>query len=60
MGGKWSSMDPSQVEVPEIKALLDRDPYLKQYENDIRRRFAMSLSMNFIYLYRFYLTCRLI
>ncbi|KAL0117578.1 hypothetical protein PUN28_010409 [Cardiocondyla obscurior] len=41
MGGKWSSMDPSEVEVPEIDALLKRDPYLKQYENDIRRRYAI-------------------
>ncbi|XP_018398849.1 PREDICTED: 1,4-alpha-glucan-branching enzyme [Cyphomyrmex costatus] len=41
MGGKWSSMDPSQVEVPEINTLLERDPYLKQYESDIRRRYAL-------------------
>lgn len=41
MGGKWSSMDPSQVEVPEINVLLERDPYLKPYENDIRRRYAI-------------------
>lgn len=32
-------MDPSQVEVPEINKLLERDPYLKLYENDIRRRY---------------------
>ncbi|KAG7207119.1 hypothetical protein KM043_000994 [Ampulex compressa] len=41
MGGKWSSMDPSRVEVPEIQTLLDRDPYLKTYENDIRKRYAL-------------------
>lgn len=41
MGGKWSSMDPSQVEVPEIDALLKRDPYLKPYENEIRKRYAL-------------------
>jgi len=41
MGGKWSSMDPSQVEVPEIEALLERDPYLKPYENEIRKRYAL-------------------
>lgn len=41
MGGKWSSMDPSQIEVPEIQALLERDPYLKPYQNDIRRRYAI-------------------
>lgn len=40
MGGKWSSMDPMDVEVPEIKSLLDRDPYLKPYEKEIRKRFA--------------------
>lgn len=41
MGGKWSSMDPSQVEVPEINVLLERDPYLKPYETDIRKRYAL-------------------
>ncbi|XP_060819503.1 1,4-alpha-glucan-branching enzyme [Bombus pascuorum] len=41
MGGKWSSMDPSEVEVPEINALLERDPYLKPYENEIRKRYAL-------------------
>ncbi|XP_017884300.1 1,4-alpha-glucan-branching enzyme [Ceratina calcarata] len=41
MGGKWSSMDPSQVEVPEIDVLLKRDPYLKPYENEIRKRYAL-------------------
>lgn len=38
MGGKYSSMDPMQVDVPDIKQLLDRDPYLKPYEKEIRRR----------------------
>lgn len=47
MGGKWSSMDPSQVEVPEIEALLERDPYLKPYENDIRRRYFYTYHMIF-------------
>lgn len=41
MGGKWSSMDPLQVEVPEISNFLERDPYLKPYEKDIRRRYAL-------------------
>ncbi|XP_076237133.1 1,4-alpha-glucan-branching enzyme [Calliopsis andreniformis] len=41
MGGKWSSMDPAQVEVPELKTLLDRDPYLKPYENEYRKRYAL-------------------
>ncbi|KAF7408773.1 hypothetical protein HZH66_003310 [Vespula vulgaris] len=41
MGGKWSSMDPLQVEVPELQAFLERDPYLKPYEKDIRRRYAL-------------------
>lgn len=40
MYGKWSKMDPFEVEVPEIKNLLDRDPYLKSYEKDIRQRYA--------------------
>lgn len=38
MGGKYSSLDPMEVDVPEINALLDRDPYLKPYEKEIRRR----------------------
>lgn len=38
MGGEWSQIDPSKVEVPAIDTLLARDPYLKQYENDIRTR----------------------
>ncbi|KAK9758580.1 Alpha amylase, C-terminal all-beta domain [Popillia japonica] len=40
MGGKYSSLDPMEVDVPEINALLDRDPYLKPYEKEIRRRYA--------------------
>lgn len=38
MGGKYSKMDPMDVDVPNIRALLDRDPYLKPYEKEIRRR----------------------
>ncbi|XP_015602286.1 1,4-alpha-glucan-branching enzyme [Cephus cinctus] len=41
MGGKWSSMDPSEIEVPQLKALLERDPYLENYQTDIRRRYAI-------------------
>ncbi|KAF5284607.1 hypothetical protein FQA39_LY16965 [Lamprigera yunnana] len=40
MGGKYSSMDPMQIDVPDINALLDRDPYLRPYEREIRRRYA--------------------
>ncbi|KDR15603.1 1,4-alpha-glucan-branching enzyme [Zootermopsis nevadensis] len=40
MGGKLSALDPMQVEVPELKALLDRDPYLRPYEREFRRRYA--------------------
>ncbi|XP_018320680.1 1,4-alpha-glucan-branching enzyme [Agrilus planipennis] len=40
MGGKYSSMDPMEVEVPEIEALFQRDGYLKTYEREIRRRYA--------------------
>ena len=40
MGGKWSSMDPSKVEVPAIEQLFERDPYLKPYETEIRKRFV--------------------
>ncbi|XP_066586199.1 1,4-alpha-glucan-branching enzyme [Prorops nasuta] len=41
MGGKWSSMDPMQIDVPEIQTLLDRDPYLKPYESEIRKRYGL-------------------
>ncbi|XP_066247178.1 1,4-alpha-glucan-branching enzyme [Euwallacea similis] len=41
MGGKYSKMDPMDVEVPNIQALLDRDPYLKPYEAEIRRRYGV-------------------
>lgn len=40
MGGKLSSMDPMEIEVPKLKELLDRDPYLKPYEREYRRRYA--------------------
>lgn len=38
MGGRLSQMDPMAVEVPQINALLDRDPWLKPFEKEIRRR----------------------
>nr|XP_023024879.1 1,4-alpha-glucan-branching enzyme [Leptinotarsa decemlineata] len=40
MGGKYSKMDPMEVEVPHINNLLKRDGYLKPYEREIRRRYA--------------------
>ncbi|RZC33275.1 1,4-alpha-glucan-branching enzyme [Asbolus verrucosus] len=40
MGGKYSSLDPMAIEVPEINTLLSRDPYLKPYEKEIRRRYG--------------------
>lgn len=33
-------MDPMEVEVPNINELLERDPYLRPYEREIRRRYA--------------------
>lgn len=38
MGGKYSSLDPMEVDVPDVKKLLERDPYLNPYEKEIRRR----------------------
>lgn len=35
-------MDPMDVEVPDINKLLERDPYLKPYEREIRRRYAVQ------------------
>ncbi|XP_050439572.1 1,4-alpha-glucan-branching enzyme [Adelges cooleyi] len=43
MGGKHSKMDPMEVEVPELKNQLDRDPYLKPYEREFRRRYGCFL-----------------
>lgn len=40
MGGKYSSLDPMSMDVPELQKLLDRDPYLRPYEKEIRRRFV--------------------
>ncbi|KAJ9581593.1 hypothetical protein L9F63_023227 [Diploptera punctata] len=40
MGGKLSSLDPMQVDVPKLNELLDRDPYLRPYEREFRRRYA--------------------
>ncbi|RZF42612.1 hypothetical protein LSTR_LSTR001407 [Laodelphax striatellus] len=40
MGGKFSSMDPMDVEVPKLQDMLERDPYLKPYEREYRRRYA--------------------
>lgn len=51
MGGKWSAMHPSEVQVPEINTLLERDPYLKPYENEIRKRyFKKYININFKYV----------
>lgn len=41
MGGKLSSMDPMHVEVPELKRHLERDPYLKPFEREFRRRYVI-------------------
>lgn len=38
MGGKYSSLDPMAVDVPNIEELFKRDGYLKPYEKEIRRR----------------------
>jgi len=40
MGGRLSALDPMQVEVPDLKVLLDRDPYLRPYERELRRRYV--------------------
>jgi len=43
MGGKWSKLNPGEVPVPEIGQFLERDPGLRPFENDIRRRYAVYL-----------------
>lgn len=41
MGGKLSSLDPMEVQVPELHTHLERDPYLKLHEREFRRRYAI-------------------
>lgn len=41
MGGNLSAMDPMQVEVPQLEDHLRRDPYLRPYEREFRRRYAV-------------------
>lgn len=41
MGGKWSGMDPSEIEIPQLNDLLERDPYLKPYKNELKKRYAL-------------------
>ncbi|KAL1131894.1 hypothetical protein AAG570_011505 [Ranatra chinensis] len=41
MGGRLSALDPMEVPVPELHVLLERDQYLKPYEREIRRRYAV-------------------
>uniref|UniRef100_A0A1Y1MH90 Uncharacterized protein n=1 Tax=Photinus pyralis TaxID=7054 RepID=A0A1Y1MH90_PHOPY len=40
MGGKYSTLDPMQVDVPKLNEMLERDPYLRPYEREFRRRYA--------------------
>ncbi|XP_014246618.1 1,4-alpha-glucan-branching enzyme [Cimex lectularius] len=41
MGGRLSSVDPMEVQVPELEKLLERDPYLKSHEKEFRKRYAV-------------------
>ncbi|CAB0039297.1 unnamed protein product [Trichogramma brassicae] len=43
MGGKWSALDPAEIVVPQLNDLLNRDPYLKPYEKEIKKRYALYL-----------------
>lgn len=43
MGGNYSAMDPMEVPVPDIAILFERDGYLKPYEREIRRRWALTV-----------------
>ncbi|XP_065210394.1 1,4-alpha-glucan-branching enzyme [Planococcus citri] len=43
MGGKHSSLDPMQIKVPNLEDLLQRDSYLRPYEREFRRRYAVYL-----------------
>jgi len=39
---KLKPINPSEVCIPELNALLERDPYLKPYEVNIRHRYQFS------------------
>ncbi|CAG9759288.1 unnamed protein product [Ceutorhynchus assimilis] len=43
MGGKHSSIDPKDIDVPKLEDFLNRDSYLRPYENEIRRRYGVYL-----------------
>lgn len=38
--GNSNSTNLHETEVPQIDVLLDKDPYLKPYESEIRRRYG--------------------
>lgn len=38
MGGEYSTINPADIEIPNLESLLNRDPYLKPYENEIKKR----------------------
>ncbi|KAI4492412.1 hypothetical protein M0804_002203 [Polistes exclamans] len=41
MGNSISNIDPQEVVIPELQTLLERDPYLEPYKNDIRTRYGL-------------------
>jgi len=41
MGGRLSSLDPMAVSVPQLDQHLERDPYLRPFEREFRRRYAV-------------------
>lgn len=42
--GNSQSVDPTQVEIPDLKKLLDRDPYLNPYQYEMKRRYGLMLN----------------
>lgn len=38
-------MESSQIEVEHLSQLLERDPYLRPHEKEIRRRFVHNKSI---------------
>ncbi|XP_011501571.1 PREDICTED: 1,4-alpha-glucan-branching enzyme-like [Ceratosolen solmsi marchali] len=41
MGEKWSSIKASDIVIPNLDELFNRDPYLKPYEYEIKKRYAL-------------------
>jgi hypothetical protein len=44
-------MDTTEVEIKNIKKLLEEDPYIKPYEKEIRRRYDIDNLIRLCYTF---------